>query len=66
MTLLQPYERPPELFGGYERNRQSDRSVQYFSTAANNNVEFSIIRYRKLLVNYPLYPVRSDLITGHS
>lgn len=29
MTLLQPYERPPELFCGYERNSQSDRPVQY-------------------------------------
>jgi hypothetical protein len=54
MTLLQPYERPPELFGGYERNSQSDRSVQYFSTAAND-VELSILRYLKLIINYPLY-----------
>ncbi|WP_293127982.1 amylo-alpha-1,6-glucosidase [Microcoleus sp. bin38.metabat.b11b12b14.051] len=29
MTLLQPYERPPELFCGYERNSESDRPVQY-------------------------------------
>ncbi|MEG4868413.1 MULTISPECIES: hypothetical protein [unclassified Microcoleus] len=29
MTLLQPYERPPELFCGCERNSQSDRPVQY-------------------------------------
>jgi glycogen debranching enzyme len=29
MTLLQPYERPPELFCGYERNSPSDRPVQY-------------------------------------
>lgn len=29
MTLLQPYERPPELFCGYERNSDSDRPVQY-------------------------------------
>jgi glycogen debranching enzyme len=29
MTLLQSYERPPELFCGYERNSESDRPVQY-------------------------------------
>ncbi|MBE9187221.1 amylo-alpha-1,6-glucosidase [Microcoleus sp. LEGE 07076] len=29
MTLLQPYERPPELFCGYERNNPSDLPVQY-------------------------------------
>ncbi|MEG4393506.1 hypothetical protein [Microcoleus sp. BROC3] len=29
MTLLQPYERPPELFCGYECNSESDRPVQY-------------------------------------
>ncbi len=56
MTLLQPYEPPPELFGGYERNSQSDRSVQYFSTAAND-VEFSIIRYPKILIDYPFYHI---------
>jgi len=62
MTLLQPYERPPELFGGYERNSQSDRSVQYFSTAAND-VKFSIIRSRKLITDYLLYSARVDLKT---
>lgn len=29
MTLLQPYERPPELFCGYQRNSDNDRPVQY-------------------------------------
>jgi glycogen debranching enzyme len=29
MTLLQSYERPPELFCGYDRNSESDRPVQY-------------------------------------
>ncbi len=29
MTLLQPYERPPELFCGCDRNSESDRPVQY-------------------------------------
>ncbi|MGL5065668.1 MAG: amylo-alpha-1,6-glucosidase [Microcoleus sp.] len=29
MTLLQPYERPPELFCGYQRNNDNDRPVQY-------------------------------------
>ncbi|MEG4206472.1 hypothetical protein QUA20_21410 [Microcoleus sp. Pol7_A1] len=54
MTLLPPYEPPPELFGGYERNSQSDRSVQYFSTAAND-VKSSIICYQRIVINYRLY-----------
>ncbi|MBW3585143.1 MAG: hypothetical protein KY448_04650 [Cyanobacteria bacterium 0813] len=58
MTLLQPYERPPELFGGYERNSQSDRSVQYFSTAAND-VEFTILRYLKFLIKLSIIPPKS-------
>ncbi|NJR22565.1 MAG: amylo-alpha-1,6-glucosidase [Richelia sp. CSU_2_1] len=29
MTLMQPYERPPELFCGYQRNNDNDRPVQY-------------------------------------
>ncbi|CAA9321588.1 hypothetical protein AVDCRST_MAG84-1385 [uncultured Microcoleus sp.] len=59
MTLLQAYEGPPELFGGYERNSPSDRSVQYFSTAAND-VKFRIVRSRKLIMNYRLSPGRID------
>jgi len=59
MTLLQAYEDPPELFGDYERNSPSDRSVQYFSTAAND-VKFRIIRSRKLITNYRFSPGRID------
>jgi hypothetical protein len=59
MTLLQAYEGSPELFGGYERNSPSDRSVQYFSTAAND-VKFRIIGSRKLITNYRFSPARID------
>jgi hypothetical protein len=59
MTLLQPYQGSPELFGDYERNSPSARSVQYFSTAAND-VKFRIIRSRKLITNYRFSPARID------
>ena len=62
MTLLQPEEPPPELFGGYERNSQSDRSVQYFSTAAND-LKSSIIGYQKIVIYYRLYHIIIDLKT---
>jgi hypothetical protein len=59
MTLLQPYEGFPELFGDYERNSPIAPSVQYFSTAAND-VKFRIRRSRKLITNYRFCSARID------
>jgi hypothetical protein len=59
MTLLQPHEGAPEIFGDCERNSPSDRSVEYFSTAAND-VKFRIVRSRKLITNYRFSPARID------